>query len=40
MRIRWKYNRFGHIEIWDESKQTPREADLYFQVDTDVTGFF
>lgn len=34
--IRWKYNRFGHVEIWGESNKEPRESDIYLQVDTDV----
>jgi len=38
--IRWKYNRFGHVEIWGESNKEPRESDIYLQVDTDVQSFF
>ncbi len=40
--IRWKYNRFGHVEIWNEDKPTdrPGKADIYLQVDTDVKAFF
>ncbi len=40
MTVRWKYNRFGHVEIWDESKQTPRETDVYLQTEEDVKAFF
>ena len=40
MRVRWKYNRFGHVEIWDESNPTPRESDLYLQTEEDVETFF
>jgi hypothetical protein len=40
MKIRWKYNRFGHVEVWDESKQMPREADVYVQTEEDVNAFF
>ncbi len=40
--IRWRYNRFGHVEIWNEDKPAdcPGEADIYLQVDTDVKAFF
>lgn len=40
MRVRWKYNRFGHVEVWDESNQTPREADFYIQIEESVDAFF
>jgi hypothetical protein len=38
--ISWKYNRFGHVEIWNGDKIEAREADLYLQVDFDVAAFF
>lgn len=37
--IRWKYNRFGHVEIWEDADSAEGEADLYLQVDTDVQAF-
>ncbi len=40
MRVRWKYNRFGHVEIWDESNPAPRESDVYLQSEEDVKAFF
>ena len=40
MRVRWKYNRLGHVEIWDEANQTPREGDIYLQTEDDVNAFF
>lgn len=38
--ISWKYNRFGHVEIWNSDKIEAREADLYIQADFDVRAFF
>ncbi len=38
--ISWKYNRFGHVEIWNSDNIEAREADLYLQVDSDVKAFF
>jgi len=40
--IRWKYNRFGHVEIWNENRpsKATQEADIYIQVDTDLQAFF
>ncbi len=38
--IRWKYNRFGHVEVWEDANKAAGESDLYIQVDTDVKAFF
>ena len=38
-KISWKYNRFGHVEVWN-GPMTEKEADLYIQQDTDVKAFF
>lgn len=40
MTIRWKYNRFGHVEIWEDANKATGESDLYLQIDTDVKSFF
>lgn len=40
MTIHWKYNHFGHVEIWEDADSAEGEADLYLQVDTDVQSFF
>ena len=34
----WKYNRFGHIEIW-HGEDMEGEADEYIQVDYEVEAF-
>jgi hypothetical protein len=42
--LSWKYNRFGHVEIWKGKVWYPEmknnEADLYLQDSTDVESFF
>jgi len=38
-KITWKYNRFGHVEVW-KGDEDEEEADLYIQQDTDVEEFF
>lgn len=40
--LRWRYNRFGHIELWNLNKhdKPSREADLYMQGQDDVRMFF
>ncbi len=38
--INWRYNRFGHVEIWNSDTIEAREADLYLQVDFDIRVFF
>lgn len=38
--IRWKYNRFGHVEVWKDADKATGESDLYVQIDTDVRSFF
>ena len=40
MKVRWKYDRFGCVEVWDEANQTPREGDIYLQTEDDVNAFF
>ena len=38
-KITWKYNRYGHVEVW-KGDEDEEEADLYIQQDTDVEEFF
>jgi len=38
--ISWKYNRFGHVEVWNSKKIEDRQADLYIQGEFDVRAFF
>lgn len=38
-KLTWKYNRFGHVEIWKGSEMRG-ESDLYLQTDYDVGHFF
>jgi hypothetical protein len=40
MKVRWKYSRLGHVEIWDESNPTPREADIYIRAEESIDAFF
>lgn len=37
--MRWKYNRYGHVEIWKKDDGSG-ESDLYLQADYDVERFF
>lgn len=37
--ITWKYNRFGHLEVW-EGTEARGESDLYIQSEDDVEAFF
>lgn len=43
-KLTWKYNRFGHVEVWKGEHNREyidnHESDLYFQVDYDVEAFF
>ena len=34
----WKYNRFGHVEIW-HGEYMEGEADVYIQLDYEVEAF-
>ena len=41
--LTWRYNRFGHVEIWKgevNPYEVGRESDRYMQIDTDVEVFF
>lgn len=38
-KITWKYNRYGHVEIW-KGTEMEGASDIYLQVDTDVEEFF
>lgn len=41
--LTWRYNRFGHVEIWQgevNPYEVGREGDELLQVDTDVEAFF
>lgn len=37
--ITWKYNRYGHLEIW-QGDRMDGEADIYIQADHEVETFF
>lgn len=37
--ITWKYNRYGHVEVW-QGTEMKGESDLYIQADYDVEAFF
>ena len=38
-KITWKYNRYGHVEVW-KGDEDEEEADLYIQQEEDVNEFF
>lgn len=38
-KITWKYNRYGHVEVWN-GDEDEEEADLYIQQEADVNEFF
>ena len=38
-KITWKYNRYGHVEVW-KGDEDEEEADIYIQQEEDVNEFF